>query len=69
MGKNKMTVREYAKMVGFEVVGKLHRMPDRPYGIGNGSYPWYMDDAGNEYLMCDNEVSPGCIVTADGKVI
>lgn len=28
-----MTVREYAKSVGFEVVGKLKRLPDVHYGI------------------------------------
>lgn len=65
-----MKARDYAKSVGFTVVGKLRRMPDKYYGMDNEHhYPWYMDEAGNEYLMKDNGVSCGCIVTADGKII
>ena len=45
-----MTVREYAKLKGFEVVGKLKRLPDVYYGVGNKShYPLWIDEAGNEY--------------------
>ncbi len=67
--KKKMTVREFAKSKGFTVVGKLRRMPDKYYGMDNRHYPWYMDEANNEYLMDDDGVSCGCIVTADGGVI
>ena len=41
-----MTIREYAKMVGFEVVGKLSLM-----GKWDISNRWYMDEANNAYLV------------------
>ena len=66
-----MSCREYAMYYGFPVVGKLKRMPDRYYGVQNGHYRWYMDEAGNEYLM-DNPYGKwicSCIVTWDGRVI
>ena len=48
-----MTVREYAKLKGFEVVGKLKRLPDVYYGVENKShYPLWIDEALNEY--CDS---------------
>jgi len=58
---NCMSIRQY---------GKLRRMPDKYYGMDNEHhYPWYMDEANNEYLMDDNGSVCGCIVTADGKII
>lgn len=67
--KNKMTAREYAKAVGHKVVGKLTRMPNRPYGMDNKhSYPWWIDDAGNEYLI-DIKANQFYIVTKNGVVI
>ena len=50
-----MNVREYAKSVGFTVVGKLRRMPDVHYGMDdNRKYPVWIDEAGNEgYLRFD----------------
>ena len=60
-----MNCREYAKSFGISVVGRLKRMLDKEYGIG-GHYPWYMDDAGNEYLMSKEggKWVCTCIVTA-----
>ena len=61
-------VRELAKILKFEVVGKLKRMPDEQYGFGC-HYPCYMDEAGNEYYPAEiNSVSCGCIVDVDGGV-
>ena len=67
-----MTIREYAKQVGFQIVGKLTRRPD----LDDVSRDWsvrirrrnacYMDEAQNEYYIGDD----GCyIITADGGVI
>ena len=66
-----MNCREYAENRGVQVVGKLQRMPDRYYGVQYDRYPWFLDDAGNEYII---DVSGGkwvcsCIVTADGRII
>lgn len=66
-----MTVREYAKSVGFEVVGKLTRHPENEYGIDYfGEKYWigksYMDEADNEYIVGKRGI---CIVTADGGVV
>ncbi len=64
-----ISVRDYAKAVGFTVVGKLKRMPDKYYGMDNKHhYPWYIDEAGNEYLI-DNKSDQHCIITAEGHVI
>lgn len=64
-----MTAREYAKAVGHKVVGKLKRMPNKHYGMDNKhSYPWWIDEAGNEYLI-DKKAEQFCIITADGGVI
>lgn len=64
-----MTAREYAKSRGFEVIGKLKRMPDKSYGMDDKRhYPWWVDEAGNEYLM-DNKAGQFCIITADGGVL
>lgn len=64
-----MTVREYAKSVGFEVVGKLKRMPDVYYGIGNNHYPLWIDEAGNKYCGSYSKDGDCCIITVDGSVI
>lgn len=57
-----MTIRDYAKSVGFEVVGTLRRIKDNYYGIGKNHYPVWIDDAGNKYCKY-------CITTKEGKVI
>lgn len=66
-----MSIRDYAKSVGFEVVGKLKRLPDAHYGIDNEhTYPLWIDEAGNQY--CGSYAKKGglyCIITADGAVI
>lgn len=65
-----MTVREYAKLMRFEVVGKLKRLPDVYYGVENKShYPLWIDEAGNEYCGSYNKDDCYCIITADGGVI
>ena len=64
-----MNCREYAKYCGVKVVGKLKRMPNKHYGMDDShSYPWYIDDAGNEYLMADDGHACTCIVEADGRI-
>lgn len=65
-----MTIREYAKNIGFEVVGKLKRLPDVHYGMGNSNnYPLWIDEAGNEYCGSYSKNDSYCIITADGGVI
>lgn len=66
-----MNCREYAKSRGVVVVGKLKRMPDRYYGVRNDHYPWYLDEAGNEFLMDrrDGKMVCGCIVLSNGGVV
>lgn len=63
-------IREYAKCVGHEIVGRLKRMPDVHYGMDNNhSYRLYIDEIGNEYSVTGNGVNDVCIVTKDGAVI
>ena len=65
-----MTIREQAKRsFGFDVVGKLTRMPDVYYGMENHHYRLYTDEAGNEYHTDSKGKVLGCIVTADGGVM
>ena len=65
-----MTVREFAAEVGFQIVGKLKRMPNMRDSLNDETgYPWYMDEAGNEYLMSVDGKRCVCIITADGGVI
>ena len=49
-----MKIRNYAKSIGFEVVGKLTYMGKR--GL---AHRWYMDEAGNNYFIdvCDGTVN------------
>ena len=62
-----MTIREYAKIVGFEIVGKLTRFPKgETYGIDYRKQRAYIDEAGNEYYT---DKDGCCIVTADGGII
>ena len=62
-----MTIREYAKAVGFEIVGKLSRFPKgETYGLDNRKQRAYIDEAGNEYYI---DKGGACIVTTDGKII
>lgn len=65
-----MTVREYAKLKGFEIVGKLTRLPDIYYGLDNKHhYPIWIDEAGNEFCGSYSKDGGYCIITADGGVI
>ena len=58
-----MKIRDYAKSVDFEVVGKITYMGKR-----NLSTRVYMDEAKNEYWL-DEVLGTICIVTANGGVI
>lgn len=62
-----MTIREYAKAHNQEVVGRLKRLPAHDgRDPGGKRYRFYMDDAGNEYMINSNGI---CIVTVYGCVI
>lgn len=55
-------IRKLAEKKGIKVVGRLTRHPEwEEYSDER----WYMDEAGNEYLVC-NDLT---IITADGGVI
>lgn len=58
-------IREYAKNVGFNVVGNLKRMPNTNLATGE-SVPWWIDEANNEYIIDNGRI---CIITADGGII
>ena len=65
-----MTVREYAKSVGFEIAGKLKRLHDLYSGMADSHhYPLWIDEAGNEYRGSYSRDGCYCIITADGGVI
>lgn len=65
-----MKIREYAKLVGFEIVGKLSRFPKgETYGIDYRKQRAYIDEAGNEYYTDSGDACGCCIVTADGRII
>lgn len=66
-----MTIREQAKRsFGFDVAGKLTRMPDVFYGVGKYQHGrLYMDEAGNEYHTDSKGRELECIVTVDGGVM
>ena len=65
--KRDSLIREYAKSIGFEVVGKLKREKDCRYGF-NGRYPVWTDEAGNAYCGSYSKTGKYCIVTADDRV-
>lgn len=66
--KKYISARELAKILNFEVVGSLKRLPDAYYGMRN-HYPLYIDEAGNEYHLGKvGDVSPGCIVDIHGRI-
>lgn len=58
-----MNIRQQAKALNFEIVGKLTR---RPEWETNKHERAYMDEAGNEYYTRRGVLT---IVTADGGVI
>lgn len=68
-----MTAREYAKVVGVEVVGKLtkkvithERYDIKKDGFVEVKLSFYIDEAGNEFHKENGE---WCIITADGGCI
>lgn len=67
-----MIVRQYAKQVGFEIIGKLTRRPEYEYDTdyyGNRVHSGcktYEDEAKNIYHTSKKGI---CIVTADDEVI
>jgi len=72
MNSKYISVREFAKIKGVEVVGKLKRVPVRPVCPGEkiSNIRIYVDEAGNEYWLIGHDASsPSCIVTYDGGVI
>ena len=58
-----MTIRQFAKSKGFNIVGKLTRKAK--WEQDKNEY-WYMDEAGNEYCKSEKGFA---IVTADGGII
>lgn len=58
-----MTIREYAKKCGHEIVGKLTRHPELEIDKYDRAY---LDEVNNEYYIRKKGV---CIITADGGVI
>jgi hypothetical protein len=72
----KMTIREYAKICGHQIVGRLTRRPEWEYeyddswmagGKKHSGCKHYADDGGNEYIIGKDGTI--CIVTEDGGVI
>lgn len=61
-----MTCREYAKAVGFQVAGQLHRVTVAEHNRDIVK-TIYMDEAGNEYWATG--AGCWCIVTADGGIL
>ena len=68
-----MTIREYAKSVGHEIIGKLTRNPKHEYTIdfttgekAHSGFKHYSDEANNEYIVGKKSI---CIVTIDGAII
>ena len=67
--KRDSLIREYAKSIGFDVVGKLKREPDVRYGMKREShYPLWTDEAGNAYCGSYSKTEKYCIITADDRV-
>ena len=58
-----MTIREFAKKVDHEIIGKLTRHPEWEASKKERAY---LDEGKNEYYIKDGSV---VIVTADGGVI
>ena len=58
-----MSIREQAKRLGFEIIGRLTRRPDWERSTKERAY---IDDAGNEYYTWRGILT---IVTANGGVI
>ena len=58
-----MSIREQAKHLGFEIIGRLTRRPEWERSPRERAY---IDDAGNEYYTRRGILT---IVTADGGVI
>ena len=70
-----MTIREYAKKFGHEIVGKLTKQvfTEREYSFYKEAYVdkktvYWTDEVGNEYYNSKRYAHP-FIVTVDGAVI
>lgn len=63
-----MTIRQYAKRVGFRIVGKLCRRSTTVQSAIPVREIYWTDEAGNEYYRSPDGESC-CIVTAEGGVI
>lgn len=58
-----MTIRQFAKSKGFNIVGKLTRKAEWEQ---DKNERWYMDGSGNEYCKSEKGFA---IVTVDGEII
>ena len=59
------TIPQYAKSVGFHIVGKLTRVVANKNDVKK--LPLWVDEAGNEFM--GNARDGFCIVTTEGNVI
>lgn len=66
MSNHPKTIREYAKSVSFQVIGKLKRVAGNTTSDGTKTPPYWLDEAGNEYMRSRNGF---CIITVDGAVL
>lgn len=64
-----MTIREFAKSIGFEIVGNLKRLPDSYDSKKHEYFPIWIDEAGNKYCGDYKKKDAYCVITADGGVI
>lgn len=63
-------VQKSAKAVGFEIIGKLRRLPDYHYGLENKwCDPMLIDEAGNRYRGSYKPNGGFSIITRRGAVI
>ena len=58
-----MSIRQQAKNLGFEIIGKLVRRSEYEY---TWRERFYVDEAGNEYILRRGILT---IITAEGGVI
>lgn len=61
-----MSIRDYCRKIGFDVIGKLKRIPNPSYLPKYSSYPLYIDEGGNCYWR--NDCGTWLIITADDSV-
>lgn len=62
-----MTIRQYARSIGFQIKGSLKRFPTPTGEAWSRKDRCYVDEAGNEYIACAE--GGFLIITADGSLI